>query len=80
MAYKFVMTGERKGKTFVLNDRYGFVDGEMPVTDTEALNLKTILCDFNGCELVHTPDEVTEEVDQNKDTSLAKDVTKDATK
>ena len=70
---KFIATGEMAGKTFILNDRYSFVDGEMPVSDDDATKIKPILCGFYACEI----EDVTEP-DEGKaadDSSLSKTVT-----
>lgn len=70
---KFIATGEMAGKTFILNDRYSFVNGEMPVSDDDANKIKPILCDFYACELEDvTVDEPKEEVPES---SLNKTVT-----
>lgn len=70
---KFIATGEMAGKTFILNDRYSFVKGEMPVTDEDANKLKPILCDFYACELENVVDEDPKE--EVSESSLNKAVT-----
>lgn len=70
---KFIATGEMEGKTFILNDRYSFVDGEMPVSDDDAAKIKPILCGFYACELEDVPEPVVE--DPAGEASLSKSVT-----
>lgn len=70
---KFIATGELEGKTFILNDRYSFVDGEMPVSDDDATKIQPILCGFYACEL----ESIAESEVENPagETSLSKTVT-----
>lgn len=70
---KFIATGEMAGKTFILNDRYSFVDGEMPVSDDDAAKIKPILCGFYACEIEDVAEPVVE--DLAGETSLSKTVT-----
>jgi hypothetical protein len=70
---KFIATGEMEGKTFILNDRYSFVDGEMPASDDDAAKIKPILCGYHACELVDVAEPVIE--DPAGETSLSKTVT-----
>lgn len=69
----FIATGERAGKTFILNDRYSFVDGKMPVNDDDAVKIKPILCGFYACEIEDVAEPVVE--DPAGETSLSKTVT-----
>lgn len=57
--YKFVASGDRAGKDFVLLDQYMFVKGEMTVTGKEARQLRPLLEGFYACQLVkiHDPNE-----------------------
>jgi len=48
---KFVLPKKTEGVT-IIADRYKFVDGEMPVSETEAMKLDRILGRFYGCKLV----------------------------
>lgn len=70
---KFIATGEMAGKTFILNDRYSFVGGEMPVSDDDATKIKPILCGFYACEIENVAEPVIE--DPASETSLSKTVT-----
>ena len=73
---KFVLPNDDKS-TLVINDRYGFVDGEMPVSKADAPMIAKILCEYHGCTLVE--DEVTESVTvEAKDSALTVDNTKTA--
>lgn len=77
MSKKFVLTGDQEGKTFILNDRYSFVNGEMPCSDDDARNIKPILCGYHACDLVDVADTaVTEDDDEKDDVSLKKANTK----
>lgn len=49
---KFILPGKPKGRK-VINDRYVFVDGEMPASTRDAQMLEKILCRYHGCELVY---------------------------
>lgn len=70
---KFVATGDMAGKTFILNDRYSFVKGEMPVTDDEAVKIEPILCGFHACTLEDVEDSQDEK--EVEPSSLSKKVT-----
>lgn len=75
---KFILTGTQEGETLIINGRYSFVNGEMPVSDHDAELIKPILCNFHACELVNVEVEEVEEVEEedvNKDTSLQKSET-----
>lgn len=69
----FVATGPMEGKTFILNDRYSFVDGKMPCSDDDAEKIKPILCGFYACTL-ETIEEKVEETPK-AEASLSKAVT-----
>jgi hypothetical protein len=69
----FITTGEWAGKTFVLNDRYSFVDGKMSVSDEDAIKIKPILCDFYACEIEDVIDPKIE--NPASEVSLSKTVT-----
>lgn len=70
---KFIATGPYEGESFVLNDRYKFVKGEMLVEDDDAEKIKPILCGFYACEM-HAV-EVAESDEEVDETSLSKEVT-----
>ena len=57
---KFILPNAEKG-VVVINERYRFVDGVMPVSAADAPLIAKILCDYHGCELVQ--DEKTETAD-----------------
>lgn len=70
---KFILPNDDKS-TLVINDRYGFVKGEMPVSAADAPMIAKILCEYHGCTLVQ--DEVEAAVEtEGKDNSLAVDNT-----
>lgn len=53
MAKVFLLQGERKGQTTVLNKRYSFVNGAMVVASDEDANMmKPMLVDFYACKMV----------------------------
>ena len=74
---KFVLPNAEKGQT-VIAGRYAFVDGEMQVSKSDALELERILCRFYGCQVVY--EEPQAEKQESTDSSLAADVTKTGAK
>ena len=44
------LTGDLKGKTIVINNRYQFVDGELRVNHSDGQLIKNILVNFYACE------------------------------
>jgi len=75
---KFRLPKAEKG-TVVINDRYVFVDGEMPVSKSDAPLIARILVEYHGCELVED-EEVEEKPAEKADGSLTADKTKAETK
>ena len=75
---KFVLPNAEKGQT-VIAGRYAFVDGEMQVNKSDALELERILCRFYGCQVVYD-EEPQAEKQESTDSSLAADVTKTGAK
>lgn len=71
---KFILPNGDKS-TLVINDRYGFIDGEMPVSKADAPMIAKILCEYHGCELIQDP-EVEVEKAEVKDSALTVDNTK----
>lgn len=71
---KFKLPNAEPGSV-VINERYHFVDGVMPVSKTDAPMIARILCEYHGCTLVED-EEV--EADQSiaESGSLAVDNTK----
>lgn len=69
MMYVFRATGQREGKSFVLLDKYQFVNGELVATAKDARAFKPILCDFYACTLhkVEQPDKDPTQVDLEDD-------------
>lgn len=49
---KFILPDAPEG-VHVVNDRYRFVNGEMPVSNADAPMIAKILCEYHGCELVY---------------------------
>lgn len=47
----FTLTGPLEGKTMVILEKYSFVDGKMEVSQTDALLMRTILCNHYACDL-----------------------------
>lgn len=70
MAKVFLLTGNRQGKTEVINKRYAFTNGAMVVNSDEDANLMAqILVPFYACKMV--PLEMYEEALQRKQTQEA---------
>jgi hypothetical protein len=73
--YTFTLTGPNKGRTMVINNRYGFENGVMVVTDRDTADkLEPILCDYYACELKVSNGDA--DVAAPMTGSLAKDETK----
>ncbi len=75
---KFKLPNAEKG-TVVLNDRYVFVDGEMPVSKADAPLIARILVEYHGCELIED-EEVAETKPAPVDGSLTAEKTKSEAK
>lgn len=71
---KFILPDAEPG-TVIINDRYRFVDGVMPVSKADAPMIARILCEYHGCELVED-EEVEAELVPAESGSLAVDNTK----
>ena len=71
---KFILPKAEKG-VVVINDRYCFVDGVMPVSKADAPLIARILCEYHGCELVED-EEIEAELVPAESGSLAVDNTK----
>lgn len=75
---KFVLPEAAEGQT-VIAGRYAFVNGEMPVSKSDALKLERILCRFHGCSIVYE-DEKLADAEPSTDSALTVDVTKTGSK
>ena len=72
---KFLLPNAEPG-TVIINDRYRFVDGVMPVSQADAPMIARILCEYHGCELVDDEEVAGEDSKVAESGSLAVDVTK----
>ena len=72
---KFLLPNAEPG-TVIINDRYRFVDGVMPVSQADAPMIARILCEYHGCKLVDDEEVAGEDSKVAESGSLAADITK----
>lgn len=74
---KFQLPKPVKGQTIIAG-RYGFVDGEMPVSNEDAVLLSPILIRFHGCKLI--ADEVVQDDPKSEDSKTSESLAAKETK